>query len=192
MMVVSTALDSPEDLKNFEEWSPVISDLPENSANLSEVVSDTSSSEEQKKRVRSRMRPPPTDPPVVRQQTDLSRVIENWEGVVTCVEEDSFFASMRPTNSENERAEDEFEIDFDNVAEGDRELVREGAIFYLTVGVRRPRGQGPQKTTQIIFRRMPRWSPRDIERGEAAATELWEKLQYGVSTKAAVPYSEPR
>ncbi len=104
-------------------------------------------------------------------------LLKNWEGVVTAIEEDTFFASMRLTDSENRLAEDEFEIDFDNVPEGDRGLVCEGAIFYLTVGKLYLPGEGPQKVTRIIFRRMPRWSASDIERAEAAAEDLWENLK---------------
>lgn len=192
MPLDSTAIVIPEDDEQLDERLPVIVDHSVSSASLPDVDSDTSSSVALGKRVRSRVRIIQPDPSSLHQQPERFQTIKNWEGVVTSVEGDSFFASMRLTNSKSERAEDEFEIDIDNVARGDRDLVREGAIFYLTVGIRRPRGEGPQKTTRIIFRRMPRWSSRDIERGEAAATELWEKLRPGLVTQGSVPQSEPQ
>lgn len=173
----STAPVISEDDEQHDDWMPVISDQPETSANVWEIDSDTSSITAQRLEVRSRQ------PPPLQRERERFEVLDNWEGVVKAVEGDFFFASMRHTNSEIERAEDEFEVHIDNVARGDRELVRIGAIFYLTVGIRHPRGEGPQKTTQLIFRRMPRWSSRDIARAEAAATELWEKLNPGAVTQ---------
>lgn len=105
------------------------------------------------------------------------RILKNWEGVVTTVNEDTFHAVMRETTSRDSRAEDSFEIDIDSVPSGDRELLTEGAVFYLTLGVETPLGQGPQKTTRLFFRRMPKWSPRDIERAKTDTRELYRQLR---------------
>lgn len=117
---------------------------------------------------------------------DSLKVLQNWEGIVTSVDEDSFFAAMRLTNNEDDRAEDAFEIDMDNVATGDRELVDVGAVFYLTVGLRKQKGMRPEKTSIVVFRRMPVWSRRDIQKAELAADDLWGKLQAGVSKQDTV------
>jgi hypothetical protein len=103
-------------------------------------------------------------------------VLKNWEGVVTAVERKSFFAMARLVDSELDRAEDELEIDFDNVLSSERSLVQEGAVFYLTVGKRYPEGGRPEKVTKLIFRRMPRWSTGDIERAKATAEDLLQRL----------------
>ena len=107
------------------------------------------------------------------------QVLKHWEGVVTCVERHSFFAMARLVESAHDLPEDEFEIELDNVAEGDRNLVQEGAVFYLTVGIRYPLGSRPEKVTRLYFRRMPRWSEGDIKRADSAADELWHKLHSG-------------
>lgn len=181
----STAAVLPDDDVRPVERLPVITHQLGSSTGLPEPDSGTSFSTEQGLNVRPRRR---TDQIKLQQDRERFEVLDNWEGVVTAVEGDSFFASMRRSNGKTERAEDEFEIDIDNVAMGDRDLVHVGAVFYLTVGIRRPRGEGPQKTTRVVFRRMPRWSSRDIKRAEAAATELWEKLH----SRTAVQTTEPK
>src|SRR4051794_23558883 len=63
------------------------------------------------------------------------RVLKNWEGVVTSVDGPTFTAEMKDTDApRGSRATDSFEIDLENVAEGDRDLVAEGSVFYLTLG----------------------------------------------------------
>ena len=162
MALQSTAPLISEDDIDTDARQPVADNQPESSANLPEVGDGTSGSELEGKKFRSRISPAKPD---ALEQRENFKVLRNWEGVVTSVEE---------------TCSDEIEIDIDNVADGDRDLVQEGAIFYLTVGIRYPRGEGPQKTTRVVFRRMPRWSSRDIERGEAAANSLWQKLHSGL------------
>lgn len=103
-------------------------------------------------------------------------VLKSWEGVVTSVGTETFFAAMRSLDDDKKRAETEFEVDLSEVLSGDRDLVREGAIFYLTVGISYPKGGIPGKTTRIVFRRMPRWSTQDIKRAEAATDKLMRIL----------------
>ena len=123
-------------------------------------------------------------------QKEDFEILGHWEGMVTIVEQRSFFAAMRSRDSEQELPDEQFEIDLDNVDEGDRELVREGAVFYLTVGIRRARGEGPAKTTRVVFRRMPRWSSRDIERAESEAEKLWLALNQDISNGGALSPSD--
>lgn len=103
-------------------------------------------------------------------------VIKHWEGVVINVEAETFSADLRLVESSYPVADSQIEIDLDNVPEGDRSLVQKGSVFYLTVGTRYPAGGRPEKSTRLVFRRMPRWSEGDIRRSEAIAEDLWRKL----------------
>ena len=90
------------------------------------------------------------------------KVLRNWEGRVTAVDEDKFWAVIRTVNHHDSlQPEDEIEVDLESVLPGDEELVQEGAIFYLTLGSRIIPGEHPERSTRLIFRRMPRWHPRD-------------------------------
>ena len=184
----NTAISLIED----EELCPTVTDKLKNSSNPLELDFDTRDSLAHEKEVQFYV--PKTDPdrsPSM-QPRERVTVLKNWEGIVTSVEDASFFAAMRETESEIDRAVDEFEIDIDNVDDSDRELVSEGAVFYLTVLTRHPKGEGLQKTTRIVFRRMPRWSSRDIERAEFAATDLWEKLHPRPAAQSNKPGSKAK
>jgi hypothetical protein len=114
----------------------------------------------------------------VETQRERFEIIKHWEAIVTAVETRSFFAMARSVESDNERAEDEIEIDLENVLPSERDLVREGAVFYLIVGTRYPTGSRPEKITKLIFRRMPRWSAGDIQRAKSVAEKLWEAFNF--------------
>ena len=111
-----------------------------------------------------------------KQVGEYFRPIKNWEGVVESVAENTFVASMREVDNADDRGDEQFEIDHDDVDPGDRELVVPGGIFYFTVGYTIQRGGTRIKGTQIVFRRMPRWSKRDIQRANARADRLLEIL----------------
>lgn len=114
-------------------------------------------------------------------------VVQNWEGVVTTVEETTFHAEVRPTNNPSARPTDELEIDLVNVAPGDIEMVKEGSVFYLTVGTLTLPGEGPQQTTRLIFRRMPRWSANDIKRRDSRVDALWSKMEAAYAKQFGEP-----
>ena len=98
--------------------------------------------------------------------------IKNWEGVVAAVNDSHFSAVMRDLGDATDKGEEEFEIDIEDVDVGDRDLVVPGGIFYFTVGYRIRRGGTRIKGTQIVFRRLPAWSKKDIRRAEARANKL--------------------
>lgn len=94
------------------------------------------------------------------------------------VSESSFQAHMISTLGSPSPV-DYFDIDLDNVADGDIGLVRDGAKFYLTVLSITPPGESPQKTTRVVFRRVPRMRQEAIAEAEQEAAELWDLLRAG-------------
>lgn len=106
------------------------------------------------------------------------KILQNWEGVVVGVSESAFQAHMRSTLSPSSSVE-YVDIDLDNVSHGDIGLVRDGAKFYLTVLSVTPPGEGPQKTTRVVFRRIPRMRAEAIADAEQEAAELWALLRPG-------------
>lgn len=112
------------------------------------------------------------------------KVLQNWEGVVVGVSENSFQAHMLSTLGPTGPVE-YFDVDLDNVADGDIGLVREGAKFYLTVLSIIPPGESAQKTTRVVFRRLPRMRQEAVVEAEREATELWELLRPGYATQQA-------
>ncbi len=97
------------------------------------------------------------------------RILQKWEGYVTEVEIDVFHAVLSPIVGGGPDLDTEIYIE--EVVSGDRHLIEPGAVFYLSIGyLDRPSGR--QRVLLLRFRRLPRWSERDIE----DARELAEKL----------------
>jgi hypothetical protein len=110
------------------------------------------------------------------------KVIKAWEGVVEEVGANTFFATMRDRSEANDRGKQVFEIEIEDVPEGDRTLIVEGGIFFLTVGYDISRGGQRTKGARVVFRRMPRWSRRDIERAREREVELGNILERHLRT----------
>jgi hypothetical protein len=111
--------------------------------------------------------------PIMVTQAVRFEVLQQWEGTVVDVDADGFVAHLsdkRDADAPLEKAT----IAFEEIAEQDVPLVEAGALFDWTIGyLTQPHGQKTTEST-IVFRRMPRWSARDMERITREAAELDE------------------
>jgi len=113
-------------------------------------------------------------PPQSSQFQELYVVLQNWEGCVESVETDSFTARLEDrTHSENVESE-AASIPLDEVDEDDQILIKQGAIFYLTI-IRKTLQTGRREvTSKIVFRRLPLWHKSTLDSVEDEARELAE------------------
>ena len=90
-----------------------------------------------------------------------STVIGMWEGVVTELPDEQSIVARVVDMLRGDRLEETAEFDVDEVSEGDRSLLRVGALFYLTV-YREP-GDRRRRFSEVRLRRLPpiRVSERD-------------------------------
>lgn len=116
-------------------------------------------------------------PPVVR--NPLLEIVPNaapleiWEGVVTAV--DPISKTMQTTlNACSSRMPSHTaEFDLEWVSEQDLDLVKPGAVFYLTLFKRtRPSLENAQ---ELRFRRRPAWTQGELDKVFSQARELREK-----------------
>jgi hypothetical protein len=100
-------------------------------------------------------------------------VLQNWEGSVEAVN-DTFFTArlLDKTNGEN-LDEEMAEIPLDEIDPNDRDLLRVGAIFFLSV-VRQVQNGRNVVTTRMIFRRLPMWHDRTLNDAKASAESLFK------------------
>lgn len=106
-----------------------------------------------------------------------TETLQQWEGVVVEILEDSFI--VRLVDLTNEMDDEEAEIPLDEVSAGDIELVAPGAIFYWHIGYYTSAGGQRTRTSDIRFRRLPSWRAEDIakvaqEAKHIANTIGWE------------------
>lgn len=103
------------------------------------------------------------------------RVLQQWEGVVTEVADDSFFADLQDLNDSAEPIE-VVELPFEEVPKDDWPLLQEGAVFYWSIGYETTAGGTLRRMSEIRLRRTPRWTKRAHRQAEQRAEELLERL----------------
>ncbi len=100
-----------------------------------------------------------------------SEILQQWEGEVRTVDADEFTAVIRDLGSAH-APEEEVTLAREEVSDGDLQLVQPGAIFYWAVGYRISPGGQKTRTSELLFRRLPAWSRRQLERARERAREF--------------------
>lgn len=115
--------------------------------------------------------------PVVRSNeivNTFAAPLEVWEGTVVHVEKD--FMEVSLDSKTHQVAKHLAEIDFELVVPQDRDLVKPGAVFYLSFYEKRVNGS-MRYAKELRFRRLPSWSASQIARINAEAEVLLKKFK---------------
>jgi hypothetical protein len=98
--------------------------------------------------------------------------IEQWEGIVLSVEDDSF--SARLVNRTNDRIPDEEgQFTFAQLSSPeDCELITPGAIFYFSVGYEESPSRQRRLSAFLRFRRLPAWTKTELAEVEEETSRL--------------------
>jgi len=109
-------------------------------------------------------------PPNTSRRHNKFTVLQEWEGVVADLTEGGFTATL--IDQTVNRSQDEVaEFPLSEVSDDDSDLVVVGALFRWTIGFVHD-GGSKQRVSQLVFRRLPQWTKRDMERADARAAEL--------------------
>jgi len=100
--------------------------------------------------------------------------LQKWEGVVVDVQPEAFLARVSDLTHQN--MDEEAELPIAEVSEADRALVREGAVFYWTIGYLDDRYGQRQRASRIRFRRLPAWTDEEIDSARREADALAQQL----------------
>ena len=98
--------------------------------------------------------------------------LQEWEGYIIGVEEDKFLARLVDLTGGSNNEGEIVEFPMSDVADGDLDLVREGAVFRWAIGYLIVRPGTRWRTSNLIFRRLPQVSKTDIEEANREAEEL--------------------
>jgi hypothetical protein len=118
---------------------------------------------------------PPVVPPADTSNRPSFVALQEWEGVVTEIRDQGFTARLVDLTSSNPDEESEFSTT--EISDDDVDLVVLGAIFRWSVGVLKMPGGAKRATSQVVFRRLPQWTKRDLERADTIAKELANKFE---------------
>jgi hypothetical protein len=103
---------------------------------------------------------------------NLGTVIQDWEGCVTSIRDTSFTARLLDRTRRMKIDTEVAEIPFDQVDAADRDLIKEGSIFYLTIRREILNSGRHIITNGIVFRRLPAWHESSLKRIRSEAEEL--------------------
>ncbi|NEX17828.1 MAG: hypothetical protein C1943_14715 [Halochromatium sp.] len=98
--------------------------------------------------------------------------LQEWEGHVIDISERGFTARLVDMTREERVASEEADFDFDDVADPDRSLLREGAVFRWTIGYETAPGGSKKRVSQLVFRRLPKWTKKEIAQADRNAGDL--------------------
>jgi len=108
-------------------------------------------------------------------------LLQKWEGIVEEVNGQHFKAKLVDL-TENKESDAEATIGYDEIDEEDKVLLKEGAVFYWSVGYL-DRAMGRIKASQIRFRRLPQLSEKQMAGDKIKAEHLHKFLNEKKSKK---------
>ncbi len=110
-----------------------------------------------------------------RTATDAS-IVRIWEGVVLDFDEKLETLHVQLHAMSDDVPDHVGEISLDLVSEQDRELVKAGAVFYLTIFNQRRAGGTIVNSQELQFRRRPAWTRQQVQTIKATAESLLKKM----------------
>lgn len=103
--------------------------------------------------------------------------IQEWEGYVAEILDDTFTGHLVDKTAGKKLPEEAIDFQIDELSDDNKKLLREGAIFRWSIGYQKIHGT-KRKVSEIVFRRLPALTKKDIKSAEARATVLSESLDW--------------
>lgn len=104
---------------------------------------------------------------------------QEWEGEVIRIEEDRFLGRLHDLSEWNDASFcEETEFSLKEISETDLSLLKEGAIFRWSLGFSRTPAGTRERTSRIVFRRLPAWTKKDLALSTQRAEELWKSIEW--------------
>jgi len=102
--------------------------------------------------------------------------LQKWEGYVTKISKDSIL--VRLIDLTEGRPEEEAEIPLEEISEEDKDLIREGAVFYWNIGYKDSKSGQRTRVSIIRFQRLPKWRKKEKDVAEQEAERLQEIIKW--------------
>lgn len=109
------------------------------------------------------------------QEGALAKVIQIWEGTVLSVDHQRAVMTVKLTDRNDQIVDHTADIELQWVDDQDRDLLRDGAVFYWTLFKETKRGS-VRNTEKIRFRRLPSWNKAQLDAIKEDATKLSAKF----------------
>lgn len=104
--------------------------------------------------------------------------LQEWEGYVLKVDRDTFTARLTDVSAGETRAGEEAILPIDDLSDDDRKMLESGRLFRWCIGYQRTHGGTKRRVSQIVFRRLPKWTAKDIAQAKGEGERLARSLNW--------------
>jgi len=104
-------------------------------------------------------------------------VLQEWEGVVTEVMDNTFIASLLDVTKKRYVEDEEAEFSIDDLTDDNKRQLKPGAVFRWIIGYRSIAGT-KERSSKVVFRRMPEWTQRDLTLAKLKAREISASIDW--------------
>jgi|GEM_PF-998412 len=108
------------------------------------------------------------------EKKDMFLSLQKWEGYVLEINKDNIIAQLIDLNLLGNK--EIAEIPKQEISSSDFDLLREGAVFYWTIGYRDSTSGQRERVSTIRFRRLPMWTEKEILRAKESGERLFKEL----------------
>ena len=106
------------------------------------------------------------------------RAIQEWEGYVIHVGDSTFLARLTDLSVGARRAEEEVELLVSDLSDDDKSILAVGSMFRWAIGYQRSPGGSRKRVSQIVFRRLPQWTRKELDQASEEGAEMIEAIQW--------------
>jgi hypothetical protein len=104
------------------------------------------------------------------------QVIQEWEGYVQEINNDTFTASLLDITANQNYPTEEADFNIEDVNKFDRHFLRNGAIFRWVIGYYQSPAGSKRRSSELVFRRMSRFSSSSIKKADKKAKEFKDEI----------------
>jgi hypothetical protein len=104
--------------------------------------------------------------------------LQEWEGYVVEITEDSFTARLVDITAGGELPDEEADFPISDLSEHDFKLLKPGAVFRWVIGYEKSRTGNKKRFSQLVFRDLPQWTKQELEEIEAHAKTIVSSIKW--------------
>jgi len=113
-----------------------------------------------------------------RPETVSFYALQEWDGYVLELGTESFRARLTDLTKAGPPDREEAEIPYSELDEESRSMLAPGRIFRWAIGYERSRSGQKTRVSRIVFRRLPAWSPSELQKAKADAATAANTLKW--------------
>ncbi len=103
------------------------------------------------------------------------RLLQMWEGRVLSIDtEKNEFSAVISDKTNTVFPDEQLTLSVEEVSRNDLQLLQEGAVFYWSIGYADYPGRPRTRESRIRFRRLPKWTHRELKKAREKGAELAE------------------